>query len=103
MNFFDNIEKEQLVELYDYFENMRKGSQIRKLGEEHQELLEQLVLFDYGMSDINCVIEELADNFILLFQHAYALDITDEEIKKAIKGKLTRTLERVATKYYEKH
>lgn len=103
MNFFDDMEKQQLVELYEHFESRKKKSQLRKLGEEQQELVEQLALFDNGIGFIEDVISELADNFILLFQHVYALDITDEEIKEAIKKKLTRTIERVATNYYEKY
>lgn len=101
MNFFDNIEKERLFELYNYFESLRKGSQLRKLGEEHQELIESLILFENGIGNIKDVISELADNFILLFQHMYALDITDNEIKDMVKSKLSRTLERKYSGYYE--
>lgn len=103
MSFFNDIEKEQLIDLYEHFEGIKEKSQLRKLGEEQQELVEQLALFDKGLGFIEDVIGEFADNLILLFQHIYALDITDEEIKDAMKRKLNRTLERVATNYYEKH
>lgn len=101
MGFFNDIEKEQLVDLYNHFENIKEGAQLRKLGEEHQELIESLILFEHGVGDIDDVISEFADNFILLFQHIYNLDITDDEIKDAMKKKLTRTLERVSSGYYE--
>lgn len=101
MNFFNDMEKEQLVELYDYFEGLKTGNQRRKLNEENQELTEELLLFDRGIGAIDDVIKEMADNFILLFQHIYALDITEEELKSAIKEKLIRTLHRKEIKYYE--
>lgn len=103
VNLFDNVEKDQLVELYEYFQGLPDGDQRRKLNEEHQELEDELLLFDCGVGDINSVIKEIADNLILIFQHAYFLDITDTEIKSALKEKLSRTLHRKATKYYEKH
>ena len=103
MNLFDNIEKDQLVELYEYFESLPDGDQRRKLNEEHQELEDELLLFDKGVGDIDCVIKEIADNLILIFQHAYFLDITDSEIKSALKEKLSRTLHRKAIKYYERN
>ena len=36
VNLFDNVEKDQLVELYEYFQGLPDGDQRRKLNEEHQ-------------------------------------------------------------------
>ncbi len=46
--------------------------------------------------------KEIADNLILIFQHVYALDITEEELREAIKDKIERTEYRKLIKYYEK-
>lgn len=102
MELFSNIDKEKLVEFYEYFEGLKEGNQRRKLGEEHQELVEELLLFDNGIGYIDNIIKEIADNLILIFQHVYALDITDEELREAIKDKIERTDYRKLIKYYEK-
>lgn len=102
MELFSNIDKEKLVEFYGYFEGLKEGNQRRKLGEEHQELVEELLLFDNGIGYIDNIIKEIADNLILIFQHVYALDITDEELREAIKDKIERTDYRKLIKYYEK-
>ena len=75
MELFNKVDKEKLVEFYEYFEGLEEGNQRRKLGEEHQELVEELLLFDYGIGYIDNIIKEIADNLILIFQHVYALDI----------------------------
>lgn len=102
MELFNKVDKEKLVEFYEYFEGLKEGNQRRKLGEEHQELVEELLLFDNGIGYINNIIKEIADNLILIFQHVYALDITDEELREAIKDKIERTDYRKLIKYYEK-
>lgn len=98
---FENIDSERFVELYNYFENLREGNQRRKLGEEHQELIEELVKFDVGVGDIEDVIYEMADNFILLFQHMYAYEIEPKEVYDKMLRKLDRTEERKQNHYYE--
>lgn len=98
---FESIDSERFLELYDYFEGIRKNSQRRKLGEEHQELIEELVKFDLGIGDINNIIDEIADNFILLFQHMYAYEIEPKEVFDKMLWKLDRTEERKANHYYE--
>ena len=99
---FESIDSERFLELYNYFESLREGSQRRKLGEEHQELIEELVKFDYGEGDINFIIKELADNFNLLFEHMYAYEIEPKEVFDAMIDKLERTEQRKKDKYYEK-
>lgn len=98
---FESIDSERFLKLYEYFESLREGNQRRKLGEEHQELIEELVLFDKGVGDINDVIYEIADNFILLFQHIYAYDIEPKEVYDAMLSKLKRTENRKRDGYYE--
>lgn len=98
---FESIDSKRFIELYNYFESLRQGNQRRKLGEEHQELIEELVKFDYGEGDINFIIKEIADNFILLFQHIYALEIEPKEVYDAMLEKLARTEQRKKDKYYE--
>lgn len=98
---FESIDSERFLELYNYFEGIRKNSQRRKLGEEHQELIEELVKFDLGIGDINNIIDEIADNFILLFQHMYAYEIEPKEVFDKMLWKLDRTEERKANHYYE--
>lgn len=102
MGIFTEIGKEKLIEFYEYFESLRDGNQRRKLGEEHQELIEELAFFDKGVGDIQDIIKEVADNIILIFEHVYALDITDDEIIEAIRQKMKRTDQRKQDKYYEK-
>ena len=101
MEFFTDIDKETLIEFYEYFESLKEGNQRRKLGEENQELVEELLLFDNGIGDIKHIIEEIADNIILIFEHVYALDITHDELVNAIREKMQRTKFRKLTKYYE--
>lgn len=102
MEFFTDIDKEKLIEFYEYFEGLKEGNQRRKLGEENQELVEELLLlFDNGIGDIKHIIEEIADNIILIYEHVYALDITQDELVDAIREKMQRTEFRKLTKYYE--
>lgn len=102
MEFFTDIDKEKLIEFYEYFEGLKEGNQRRKLGEENQELVEELLLFDNGIGDIKHIIEEIADNIILIYEHVYALDITQDELVDAIREKMKRTDQRKQDKYYEK-
>lgn len=99
---FDRIPKERFLNLYNYFENIRQDSQRRKLGEEHQELIEELVLYDIGYGSKTSIIDELADNFNLLFQIMYAYDIESKEVYDRLIQKLERTEQRKKDKYYEK-
>lgn len=99
---FESINSERFIELYVYFESLKEGNQRRKLGEEHQELIEELVKFDNGVGDIKNVIYELADNFIMLFEHMYAYEIEPKEVFDGMIYKLDRTEQRKEDKYYEK-
>lgn len=99
---FESIDSERFLELYDYFESLREDSQRRKLGEEHDELIEELIKFEWGVGDIKNIISELADNFFLLLQHMYAYDIEPQEVYDELMWKLERTEQRKKDKYYEK-
>lgn len=99
---FEGIDRERFLSLYEYFENLPKGDQKRKLNEEHLELQLALDSFDNGYGDINDCIKEFADVFHLLFQHIYAREIELQEVFDALLEKLDRTEFRKETKYYEK-
>lgn len=99
---FVDIDKERFLNIYNYFEGLRVGTQRRKLGEENQELIEELVKFDAGVSDIDKVKKEIADNLNLLFQHIYAYGIEPKEVYDALIEKIERTEQRKKDKYYEK-
>lgn len=98
---FESIDSKRFLELYEYFENLPKGDQKRKLNEEHLELQQELTLFDLGYGDIQNVIKEMADVFVLLLQHMYAREITMQEVYNALIEKLERTEIRKENKYYE--
>lgn len=96
-----DIDSERFLRIYANFENKRKGSQLRKLAEEQNELNTALLLNEYGLNPIDDVIQELADNFILMYQFVYAKDIDIEQLKKAIIEKLDRTDTRIVVGYYD--
>jgi len=98
-----DIDKERFLRLYDSFERKKEGTQLKKLAEEQQELNNALLLWQYGLNPIEDVIQELADNFILLYQHMYANEIEPEELKNVILEKLDRTDKRILSGYYDKH
>lgn len=99
---FESIDPNRFLDIYNYFEGLRKDSQRRKLGEEHQELIEELVLFDIGYGSITSVIDELADNFNILLQIMYAYEIEPKEVYDQLLKKLERTEKRKKEKFYEK-
>ena len=99
---FESIDKEKFLNIYNYFESMKHNSQRRKLGEEHQELIEELTKFDLGVGDIDNVIDELSDNFNVLFQLMYVYEIEPKEIYDRMIFKLKRTEKRIKDKFYEK-
>ena len=99
---FESIDPNRFLDIYNYFESLRENSQRRKLGEEHQELIEELVLFDIGYGSITSVIDELADNFNILFQLMYAYEIEPKEVYDQLLKKLERTEKRKKEKFYEK-
>lgn len=98
-----DIDSERFLRLYAHFEHIKKGTQLKKLAEEQAELNNSLLLYQYGINPIEDVIQEMADNFILLLQHMYVNDIDLETLKNAILKKLDRTDERILNGYYEKH
>lgn len=99
---FESIDPERFLDLYNYFQSLDEESQRRKLGAEHDELIEALIKFEYGVGDIYEIIDELADNFNLLFQHMYAYDIEPKEVYDRLLYKMDRTEQRKKDKYYEK-
>lgn len=98
-----DIDSERFLRIYANFEGQKKGTQLKKLAEEQQELNNALLLYDYDLNPIEDVIQEMADNFILMYQFIYAKDIDLEKIKEAIIDKLDRTDLRIVTGYYDKH
>lgn len=99
---FEKIDPHRFLDIYNYFEGMREGCQRRKLGEEHQELIEELVKFDKGIGDVRNIIDELADNIFILFQIMYAYEIEPQEVYDQLLYKMDRTEKRKIEKYYEK-
>ena len=55
---FENIDPERFLDLYNYFQSLDEESQRRKLGAEHDELIEALIKFEYGVGDIYEIIDE---------------------------------------------
>lgn len=102
MELFTEEDKKKLTEFYLYFESLKEGNQRRKLIEESHELTEELLLFDSGIGSIEDIIKEIADILIVIFEHVYALDIEEQELRDAIIEKMTRTDFRKTIKYYEK-
>ena len=96
-----DIDSERFLRIYGAFEMKKKGTQMKKLAEEQQELNNALLLNEYGLNPIEDVIQELADNFILMYQFIYAKDIDLDTLKKAIIYKLDRTDKRLLEHYYD--
>ena len=77
-------------------------TQRRKLIEEVNEFLDEILLFEKGIGDIKKVEEELVDVFILLKQFHIYYEMEDEELILVFKEKINRTKERIRAGYYER-
>ena len=80
-------------------------NQLRKFNEESFELQEAIIHAEYnrvlGISNEPCIkavkhiAEEISDCYVILEQFRHYYGISNEEIKKAIKYKINRQLERM--------
>lgn len=86
--------------LNDIINHFGLKNQLIKLNEEIGELI-------VACMDNNCfqddVIEELADAHVLLRQIQLFYNIKDKQIKKVMKEKTNRTIERIGSDYYKNH
>ena len=78
--------RKELKDIADYF---GMEAQTSKTIEECCELIRELVKAD----DIEHLTEEIADTYIMIMQIIYLFDLEDS-VKKVIKEKINRTLER---------
>lgn len=89
--------EEKLKEIINHF---GLNNQLVKLNEETGELI-------VACMDNNCfqddVIEEIADVHVLLRQLQLFYNIKDKQIKKVMKEKTNRTIERIYSDYYANH
>ena len=89
-----------LIDIFNYF---GYETQRRKLVEEVNEFLDEILLFEKGIGDIKKVEEELVDIFILLNQFYDYYEMEDEELILVTKEKIKRTKERIRAGYYERN
>lgn len=93
-------EKKMDNNLNDIINHFGLKNQLIKLNEEIGELI-------VACMDNNCfqddVIEELADAHVLLRQIQLFYNIKDKQIKKVMKEKTNRTIERIGSDYYKNH
>jgi len=81
--------RDDLIKIYDHF---GKEAQLSQWYEEAVELLDAI---DCGTKAD--VLDEMADNCIMAFQHY----MTDAKLRAKVDEKIKRTLERIASGYYE--
>lgn len=100
--------EEDLLKIIEHF---GVNNQQRKLQEEVFELQEAIMEYRYDENKIypeveKClkehIIEEIVDTMILLKQFQHYYKINREDIRKTMKNKINRTLERIESGYYEK-
>lgn len=77
-------------------------SQLKKLNEEVYEFIEAVNDFAQEEGSKEHVEEELADIIVVLSGYIKLYDLNKNNIKKMINFKLDRTIERIASRYYEK-
>ena len=94
--------KEDLLKIIN---NYGVSNQLKKMSEEVFELQEAIIYAEYnrvlGISNEPCVeavkhiAEEISDCYVILEQFRHHYGISDEEIKKVMKYKINRQLERM--------
>lgn len=89
-----------LIDIFNYF---GYETQRRKLIEEVNEFLDEILLFEKGIGDIKKIEEEFADIDLLLTQFKLFYELDGYEIENTIKSKLYRTKERIRAGYYERN
>ena len=107
---FGDMEKD-LLKIIEHF---GVKNQQRKLQEEVFELQEAItthelkksVEYEIPLTEIigtkEHIIEEIADITVILKEVQYIYKINREDIRKTMKNKINRTLERIESGYYEK-
>lgn len=89
-------------DLLKIIEHFGINNQQRKLQEEVFELQEAITIFQQGGNlKFDDIEEEIADVMILLKQFQHYYEINRENIRKIMKNKIKRTLERIESGYYE--
>lgn len=94
--------KENLLKIINHY---GVKNQLRKFNEENFELQEAIIHAKYnrvlGISNKPCIeavkhiAEEISDCYVILEQFRHYYGISDEEIKKVMKYKINRQLERM--------
>jgi NTP pyrophosphatase (non-canonical NTP hydrolase) len=90
----------ELIDIFNYF---GYETQRRKLIEEVNEFLDEILLFEKGIGDIKKIEEEFADIDLLLTQFKLVYDLDGYEIENTVENKLYRTKERIRAGYYERN
>lgn len=78
-------------------------TQRRKLIEEVNEFLDEILLFEKGVGDIKKVEEEMADIVVLLEQFIRVYELDEYKLINIEKQKEKRTIERIRAGYYERN
>ena len=89
-----------LIEIFNYF---GYETQRRKLIEEVNEFLDEILLFEKGIGDIEKVEEEMADIVVLLEQFIRVYELDEYKMILIEKQKEKRTIERIMAGYYERN
>lgn len=88
-----------LIDIFNYF---GYETQRRKLIEEVNEFLDEILLFEKGIGDIKNVEEEFADVIVLLEQFKTVYELSSYELENIVEDKIYRTKERIRAGYYER-
>lgn len=89
-----------LIEIFNYF---GYETQRRKLIEEVNEFLDEILLFEKGIGNIEKIEEEFADVMILLNQFREAYELVTGCVLGYQVQKIERTKERIRAGYYERN
>lgn len=89
-----------LIEIFNYF---GYETQRRKLIEEVNEFLDEILLFEKGIGDIEKIEEEMADIVVLLEQFIRVYELDEYKMILIEKQKEERTKERIRAGYYERN
>lgn len=78
-------------------------TQRRKLVEEVNEFLDEILLFEKGIGDIKNIEEEFADVIVLLEQFREVYELSNCELAQNEADKIYRTKKRIRAGYYERN
>lgn len=99
----NNDLKNKVLQIIEHY---RPHNQLKKFNEETYEFIEAIndYQFEYVISEMDKeylrqykdhILEEMADCFVLLFQFKEFYEIDSDDLKRMIKYKIDRTLERM--------